>query len=417
MRRSGTGQLMGALSGLMLALAGCALKDVPERVAPPASEVEDMTADPACAPSYELAGPYAAIDNRTYCAKGWRRTVGSVGHRRTFGAGTALADGRILLTGGWGGLTSYASAEVYDPTSDTFGLVAPMHSMRAMHQATRLQDGRVLVTGGRAWCADWEGKMHVVSSAEVYDPSSDTWTSAARMHHGRSLHASVLLPDGRVLVAGGDSHARDTSWTAEIYDPQRDAWTLTPPLPVELYGATAVPTAVGILFVGGESRAAALYEPITNSWRALTPRQGLVPGGVVGLADSRVLIVPSVRGTGVEVFSPEHGTWSQAGQLAESRYTANATLLDTGGVLTVGGHSYVQNSIPRWGAEVLDPTSGSWKPAGHMAVPRAANLVFPLSGGRALTVGGFSPEGDVGFGEVFDPALLAQEADKVCPKP
>lgn len=406
------------LSGVLLVVGACAFTDVPERVLPPASPSEDMTADPTCAPSYGMAGPYPPIDNRSYCAKGWRPTAGLVKHRRIFGTGTLLEDGRILLAGGWGGLTAYASAEVYDPVSDTFAFVSSMHAMRAMHQATRLKDGRVLVTGGRAWCADWDGKMHVVSSAELYDPARDTWTPVAHMHYGRALHASVLLPDGRVLVAGGDAHAPDTSWTAEIYDPARDTWLLTPRLPVELYDATAVPTPLGILFVGGESRTVALYAPDTNTWRALPPRAGSIPGGVTALPGGSALVVPSLHGgTGAERLEPDTGTWAAAGELAEARYTGNAALLDTGGVLTVGGHAYERGSVPRRGAELLDPASGAWKPAGFMAVPRAYNLVFALPGGRALTVGGFSPEGSVGFGEVFDPALLAAETDKVCPAP
>ena len=73
-----------------------------------------------------------------------------------------------------------------------------MHTERAAATATLLGDGRVLVAGEQQHAAP-----PVVSSAELYDPASGTWSSAGDMTTTRYHQAAVLLPDGRVLMVGG----------------------------------------------------------------------------------------------------------------------------------------------------------------------------------------------------------------------
>jgi len=71
-----------------------------------------------------------------------------------------------------------------------------MATGRYDYTATALPDGTVLVAGGL-------GNTGVLASAEVYDPVSDTWSSAGSLATGRYLHTATALPDGTVLVAGG----------------------------------------------------------------------------------------------------------------------------------------------------------------------------------------------------------------------
>ncbi len=98
-----------------------------------------------------------------------------------------------------------------------------MHEERSAHTATLLPDGKVLVAGG----ALREGV--VFASTEVYDPAADRWTAAAPMSRKRFGHAATLLLRGRVLVTGGSGRwvfAVDTGLaSAELYDPAKDAWT------------------------------------------------------------------------------------------------------------------------------------------------------------------------------------------------
>ena len=116
-----------------------------------------------------------------------------------------LTDGRVLITGGISGdspktaavtLASYrtaetssgvlATAEVYDPTTGTFSKTGSMSHIRDEHTATLLQDGRVLVVGGGG-----EGYASV-TSADVYDPSTGTFGRTGSLKVGRWLHTATL---------------------------------------------------------------------------------------------------------------------------------------------------------------------------------------------------------------------------------
>ena len=137
-----------------------------------------------------------------------RRPVPSAGHVIRIGAmsvdraahqATLLRDGRVLVTGGCAGNHCeqvLASAELYEPANRTFQQVAPMGTARASHAAALLPDGRVLVAGG------WTGNGPT-ASAEVYDPATGRWTEVSDMTEPRVSLIAVPLRDGRVLMMGG----------------------------------------------------------------------------------------------------------------------------------------------------------------------------------------------------------------------
>ena len=100
---------------------------------------------------------------------------------------------------------------------------------RELHTATLLPDGRVLVAGG------WDARiMAVASSAAQYDPKTGTFSPTGAMAHPRCAQTATLLPDGRVLIAGGRYLAGKTSWlavaSAELYDAKTGTFTLTGPM-------------------------------------------------------------------------------------------------------------------------------------------------------------------------------------------
>ena len=132
---------------------------------------------------------------------------------------TLLQDGRVLVAGGAKTFAGKAlpSAEIYDPSTGTWTATGSMDAIRGGFTATLLSDGRVLVAGGYAEhpFAETDGER-----AELYDPTTGTWTATAGMAVQRAGHAATLLGDGTVLVAGGYEPGSD-DWlaTAERYRP------------------------------------------------------------------------------------------------------------------------------------------------------------------------------------------------------
>src|SRR2546426_351553 len=131
---------------------------------------------------------------------------------------TLLNDGRVLFTGGTDAPgQSPATAEVYDPATGRFHLVGSMTSPREGHVATLLKSGRVLVVGGGLNSST----SSILNSAELYDPTTDTFTATRSMLTGRTGAAATLLADGRVLLTGGigPTPTADAIDSTEIYDP------------------------------------------------------------------------------------------------------------------------------------------------------------------------------------------------------
>jgi len=93
-----------------------------------------------------------------------------------------------------------------------------LSAARESHTATLLPDGKVLVAGGY--------NSSYLSSAELYNPSNGTWTATGSMAAARGSHTATLLPDGRVLVAG-DYNGSSYLSSAELYDPSNGTWTAT----------------------------------------------------------------------------------------------------------------------------------------------------------------------------------------------
>jgi hypothetical protein len=156
----------------------------------------------------------------------WTAT-GSMATPRWYHTATLLTDGKVLVAGGYGGWTASggdvhlasAEAELYDPATGTWSATGSMGTPRALHTATLLSDGRVLVAAG-ASALVWGGDT-LLASAELYDPGTGTWTATASMVAPREWYTATLLPDGVVLVAGGEGGASKNEWqpTAELYDP------------------------------------------------------------------------------------------------------------------------------------------------------------------------------------------------------
>ena len=134
-------------------------------------------------------------------------TTGSMNTARSRHTATLLQNGTVLVAGGFVGLGSLQTAELYDPTAGTWGVTGSMGSARSSHTATLLQNGTVLVAGGNP------GPLN---TAELYDPTAGTWSTTASMTDARANHTATLLQNGKVVVAGGES-ASSSLASAELF--------------------------------------------------------------------------------------------------------------------------------------------------------------------------------------------------------
>src|SRR5437773_1608538 len=107
-----------------------------------------------------------------------------------------------------------------DPASGTWTATGNLTTARYGHTATLLPDGKVLVAGGA------DTSFNPIASAELYDPASETWSAVGSLSFARKWHTATLLPDGKVLVAGGNNGGAFLN-SAELYDPASGMWTAT----------------------------------------------------------------------------------------------------------------------------------------------------------------------------------------------
>jgi len=183
---------------------------------------------------------------------------------------------------------------------------------RTNHIAVLLPNGKVLVAGGETT----NGGAPKTATAELYDPASNTWTPTGNMNVERSLFTAVLLGNGKVLVAGGATNSGMTA-TAELYDPATGTWTLTGSMQHPRYlpqgqHAILLPSEQVLVVGGDNSGTSEIYDPTTGQWGALTNLAGPRCGGATALLkDGRVLIVggtdcsnPDNKLLTAELYSP-----------------------------------------------------------------------------------------------------------------
>ncbi|WP_437831498.1 Kelch repeat-containing protein [Sorangium sp. So ce1153] len=319
-------------------------------------------------------------------------SASSMASSRSWHTSTLLGSGKVLVAGGYIlGATSWeptATAELYDPVSESWSAAPSMPMPRRAHTATLLDDGRVLVTGG------YTGSGYTASTA-IYDPGTNTWSSGPRMSTLRYEHTATLLNDGKVLVAGGFTGSPVTV-SAEVYDPSTNTWASAGSMSAARAEHTATLLGNGkVLIAGGYNgrlpvhASADIYDPVTNSWSSAGSMSGarLLHTATWLPNLGKVVVAGGNNGGAVlatsELYDPAANTWSPAASLTTARYVHAAVLFGPCGKVLVSG------AYGRSNAEIYDPMTNRWSSAGTMSTTRGEHTATWLpSVGKVLVVGG-----------------------------
>ncbi|WP_437654680.1 Kelch repeat-containing protein [Sorangium sp. So ce1182] len=332
--------------------------------------------------------------------------------------GSAIFCGLIMLRAG----TAWAAS------APSWESVPSMITPRGEHTATELQDGRVLVAGGYP-LVDAPPYTNLAAMSlrdvEIYDPATRTWSPAAPLAQPRSGHAAILLPSGRVLVAGGRSRSEMPAGASlasvELYDPASNTWTAAAPLPMPhpapsmvLVDGRPVLVGSGLNTTRDSDRFnSATYDPESDGWTALpdcfnVERIAFVAGGIIPMPVSAALLHDGrlmAVGNGCSLYDRETElwTWEHDAVMSTSEYLyPHATMLPGGDVLVVGGtlsapdpqvHAFAQVYLPR--DDRWEPTSGPYAPAstpcgrGSLGIRGTRTSLLPS--GKVLLTGGMEP--------------------------
>jgi hypothetical protein len=321
-------------------------------------------------------------------------TVGTMTKSRFMHAATLLDDGRVLLTGGIIAFSTNATpiigetADLYDPVAQKFSSVLT-NDFRGHNCSVTLSDGRALILGGGSSVANIASDL-----AELFDPAANTFNATAHGIGGERTigAASTVMPDGRILITGGQTDVRMGSdrlvegpflATAELYSMSSISSRFTP-------GTMAA----GRRFHTSTRLVDPSISPVKASWHGKI----LIAGG-----ENDIGAV-----AGCELFDPYSKGFTSTAPLRLGRYNHTATWLADGRVLVTGGGTVY---APLNTAEIYNPVTGTWSDAlnamsrgrtKHVAVLIPPTTLAAGFGGKVLVLGGNNLNDATA--ELFNPA-------------
>lgn len=328
--------------------------------------------------------------------------------------------GGALLAGGeeWHpegiGATPRATdaAAFFDVSKQEWRPLPPLPFARQDHAAVALKDGRVLLVGGRS------RQDPALKDTAFWEPGTQSFREGPPLREERSHPAALSLPDGSVLVLGSDfDHDRKRGTRAELLRPGASAWEPAGQTMRIFHLGPVCLSGQQVLIAGGRDngfgfaiiegvhyapplgQSTELWEPEGRTWRTaagalLEPREDAQG---VTLSDGRVLIAGGWHKgrllTTAELWDPRTERWSPAGKLSTARSSLALTALPDGRAAVSGGlgagPSEATNSVEIW-----DPQSHTWSAGPPLAQARAGHLLAPVGPGLFLVVGNYRPTPD-----------------------
>jgi len=311
---------------------------------------------------------------------------------------TLLADGRVLVAGGFTEAGSARGAQAYDAATRRFSPLPPMLTTRHSHTATRLRDGRVLIVGGLG------AGNTTLATAEIFNPVTNTFSPAGTLQEARAGHVAVLLDDGRILLAGGLGLGWTFLSSAELYDPASGTFSRTGSMTAPRESHVGLLLRDGRAFIVGGHRGRRSEMVLYSSAEAYDPRTGRFSHvadmsirrhkhDAVLLQDGRVLVTGGSttrdydeRYASSEIFDPAAVKFSDGPTLNRPRYkhAGSSVLLQSGQVLIAGGATEAEVYDAR--TKTFSIVAGSSRLTGHFSA------VAPLADGNVLITGGYGSD-------------------------
>lgn len=380
---------------------------------------------PDCATTFGAAGSAAIgdlADNSVLSAVPalpvWKTTTKSMSTVRGNHTSTLLpTTGQILIAGGTDGPNILASAELFNLKTQDVTPAQPMNIARDLHSATLLPNGRVLVAGGFSMNALSTGPT---SSAEMYFPDTGVWQNLKPMNTARDQHSAVLLPDGNVLVMGGFNNTGYLD-SAEIYYSTAGEWKTLPNMcvPRARFTATLLQNK-NVLVAGGINAAgilgsSCLFNGVAWSVSgSLANSQRTFLHAASLLANGNVLIAGGSDGQGEtaisQIYNTLSGAWTTTVGTITARYNHTMTALPNGKILAIGGAQGLNKTISL--VEIFDLGTSSWTVSGFLTGNRAQHTTIMSPGNVLFTIGGFS---GVNYNSTIDTLDLDAEIDSDTP--
>jgi N-acetylneuraminic acid mutarotase len=274
-----------------------------------------------------------------------------------------------------------------------------------------------------------QGDAGAATAPKVAADDPTRFVSTGKLSQARFGHTATLLPDGRVVVVGGETTAAP-ALAIQAFDPATGEWTTLADLPSKRENHTTTLLADGRLLVVGGGKSSEIGAPagaeVLDTTLLVDPLAGSVTGGpglhaarshhtATRLADGRVVVIGGATNTHgyqsdfgdalgtVEIFDPKTNAWTDAASVKERRFLHTASVLGSGHLVVLGGSDETERELPV--VESFDPTTGAWTTSPSLAESRVFHATAQLDDGSIfVTTGKLANKRFLGTSEILDPS-------------